>query len=189
MLVTALSAKWCWSFRFYYRTILWRDRQCFSPLKLIFEVNWTPHFILLIPTLRQPQYSALLWFCSLCITCYLLVISTRLLQHTWAGQLSGIALGYGLDGRGFESQQSLGIFLFAVSIPVLRPTQPRTQWVSGTIFLGVKRPGREADHSPPSSAEVKNTWSYTSVPQYAFMAWCSVKAQGFYLLSLWILKL
>jgi hypothetical protein len=28
--------------------------------------------------------------------------------------------------------------------------------------LGVKRPGREADHSPPSSPEVKNTWSSTS---------------------------
>jgi hypothetical protein len=24
----------------------------------------------------------------------------------------------------------------------------------------------------------KNKWSYTSTPQYAFMAWCSVKAQG-----------
>jgi hypothetical protein len=23
---------------------------------------------------------------------------------------------------------------------------------------------READHSPPSSAEVKNTWKYTSIP-------------------------
>jgi hypothetical protein len=34
-------------------------------------------------------------------------------------------------------------------------------WVPGTLPLGVKRPGREADHSPPSSAEVKNAWSYT----------------------------
>jgi hypothetical protein len=25
----------------------------------------------------------------------------------------------------------------------------------GSLSLGVKRPGREADHSPPSSAEVK----------------------------------
>jgi hypothetical protein len=40
--------------------------------------------------------------------------------------------------------------------------QPPIQWVSGTLSLGVKRPGREADHSPPSSAEVKNAWSYTS---------------------------
>jgi hypothetical protein len=30
--------------------------------------------------------------------------------------------------------------------------------------LGVKRLGREADQSPPSSAEVKNAWSYTSTP-------------------------
>jgi hypothetical protein len=35
---------------------------------------------------------------------------------------------------------------------------------TGALFLGVKRPGREADHSPPSSAEVKNGWSYTSTP-------------------------
>jgi len=28
----------------------------------------------------------------------------------------------------------------------------------------VKRPWREADHSPPSSAEVKNVWIYTSLP-------------------------
>jgi len=27
---------------------------------------------------------------------------------------------------------------------------------------GVKRPGRNSGHSPPSSAEVKNEWSYTS---------------------------
>jgi hypothetical protein len=29
-------------------------------------------------------------------------------------------------------------------------------------FLGVKRPGRGADHPPPSSAEVKKEYSYTS---------------------------
>jgi hypothetical protein len=42
----------------------------------------------------------------------------------------------------------------------------------------MKLPGSEADHSPPSSAEVKNAWSYTSTHQYAFMAWGLVKAQG-----------
>jgi hypothetical protein len=31
-------------------------------------------------------------------------------------------------------------------------------------FPGVNRPGREADHSPPSSAEVRNAWGYTSTP-------------------------
>jgi hypothetical protein len=37
-------------------------------------------------------------------------------------------------------------------------------------FPGVKRPGREADHSPPASAEVKKMWIYTSTPPYVFMA-------------------
>jgi hypothetical protein len=43
------------------------------------------------------------------------------------------------------------------------------------LSLKVKRPKSEADHSPPSSAEIKNAWSYTSIPQYVFMAWCLVK--------------
>jgi hypothetical protein len=30
--------------------------------------------------------------------------------------------------------------------------------------------GREADHSPPTNAEVKKTWVYTSTRPYAFMA-------------------
>jgi len=73
------------------------------------------------------------------------------------------ALGYGLDDRWFESRQGLGIFLFTtVSRPPLGSTQLTIQWVPGALSLGVKRPGREADHSPPSSAEVKNAWSYTS---------------------------
>jgi hypothetical protein len=45
-------------------------------------------------------------------------------------------------------------------------------------FPGVKWPEREADHSPPSNTEVKNAWSYTSTPQYASMAWCSVKTES-----------
>jgi hypothetical protein len=79
--------------------------------------------------------------------------------------LSGIPLGYGLDGRGFESRQELGIFLFATaSRPALDPTQTPIQWVAGDLSLGVKRPGSEADHSPPFGSEVKNTWSYTPAP-------------------------
>jgi hypothetical protein len=34
----------------------------------------------------------------------------------------------------------------------------------GALSPGVERPGREADHSPPSSADVKNSWSCTSTP-------------------------
>jgi hypothetical protein len=32
------------------------------------------------------------------------------------------------------------------------------------LSLWVKRPGHEVDHSHPSSAEVKNAWTYTSNP-------------------------
>jgi hypothetical protein len=55
------------------------------------------------------------------------------------------------------------------STPALESTQP-IQRVSGAFSLGEKPPGREADHSPPTSAEVKKTWVYTSTPPYAFMA-------------------
>jgi hypothetical protein len=92
------------------------------------------------------------------------------------GKLSGTALCYGLNDGGFESRQGLGIFLFTtVSRPALEPLQPPFQWITGTLSLGVKRPGREADHPPPSSVEVQHAWSYASNLQYAFMAWCSIK--------------
>jgi hypothetical protein len=41
------------------------------------------------------------------------------------------------------------------SVTALGPIQPPIQWVPGVLSLAVKRPGREADHSPQSSAEVK----------------------------------
>jgi hypothetical protein len=56
------------------------------------------------------------------------------------------------------------IFFFATeSTPILGPTQPHTQWLPGALASGVKRPEHEADHRPPSSAEVKNAWSYKSI--------------------------
>jgi hypothetical protein len=62
------------------------------------------------------------------------------------------------SSRGWE-------FLFTTaSRTALGPIQSPIQWVTGALSLGVKRPGREADHSPPSSSEVKNVWSYTLAP-------------------------
>jgi hypothetical protein len=73
------------------------------------------------------------------------------------------ATGWTIGVLEFDSRRGLGIFLFTTaSRTALGPTQPPIQWVPGALSLGVKRPGREADHSSPSSAEVKNSWSYTS---------------------------
>jgi hypothetical protein len=48
--------------------------------------------------------------------------------------------------------------------------------MAATVFDSscVMRPGRESDRSPPSSAEVKNAWSYASTPQHVFLLCCLV---------------
>jgi hypothetical protein len=38
----------------------------------------------------------------------------------------------------------------------------------GVLSPGVKRPGREAEHSPPISAEVNNAWMYKFIPPTRF---------------------
>jgi hypothetical protein len=68
---------------------------------------------------------------------------------------------YGLDDRAIGVRSPAGAKDFfplaSVSRPALGPTQPPVQWVPGVLSPGVKaRPGRDADHSPPSSAEVEN---------------------------------
>jgi hypothetical protein len=58
-------------------------------------------------------------------------------------------------------------FLFSASSrPALEPTQPPIQTVLGAFSLGVKRPGREAGHSAPTSTDLKKMWIYTSTPLY-----------------------
>jgi hypothetical protein len=46
---------------------------------------------------------------------------------------------------------------------------------TGGSFPGEKWPGREAVHSSPPSADVKNACSYTSTAAYVFIAWCLIK--------------
>ena len=59
-------------------------------------------------------------------------------------------LVYGLEGTGSHPG---GDEIFRPSRPALWPTLPPVKWVPG--FPGGKvRPGRAADHSPPSSAAV-----------------------------------
>jgi hypothetical protein len=70
----------------------------------------------------------------------------------------GIALGYGLEDRGSRVRFLAGAGNFSLhhrvqdgsgAHPASYPMGIRA------LSVGVKRPGSEADHSPPSSAEVK----------------------------------
>jgi hypothetical protein len=60
--------------------------------------------------------------------------------------------------------------LLIIFTPVLGSIQALIQWSPAILSLRVKRTGRVADHSPPTSAEVKNNWIYISTPLYVFMS-------------------
>jgi hypothetical protein len=78
----------------------------------------------------------------------------------------GIATSYGLEDRGFGVRVPVGSRIFSTSSrPALGPL---IQWVPGALSPGVKQPGREADHSSATRAEVKKTWIYRSTPPYTF---------------------
>ena len=73
-----------------------------------------------------------------------------LISVNWLGSPVGIATDYRLEGPGSNPG---GDEIFHPSRPALGPTQPPVKWVP--VFPGGKlRPGRAADHSPPSSAAV-----------------------------------
>jgi hypothetical protein len=87
----------------------------------------------------------------------------------------GITTGYRLDGQGAGVRVPVGQdFSLLYVVQSGSEAHPASYpMVIGPLSPGVKRLGHEADHSPPSSAEVKNTWIYTSTPQNS--SWCSAK--------------
>jgi hypothetical protein len=56
------------------------------------------------------------------------------------------------------------VCIYILYVYTLGFTQPPIQWVPEAFSPGVKRPGREADHSPPNSAEVKKMWTCNPLP-------------------------
>jgi hypothetical protein len=93
----------------------------------------------------------------------------------------GIATGYRPDNRGVgvPSPGRVKNFLSSTSSrPALGSTQPAIQWVLGALSPGAKRPGREVDQSPSTSAEVKKMFIYISTPPYVFMVWWHCLSTG-----------
>jgi len=76
-----------------------------------------------------------------------------------------------MPDKGFDSLQAYEIFLISeTSRQALRMNKLSIPWVTGLSFRGVKWPRRDAEHSPPFSAEVEHDWSYNLLPLYAFIA-------------------
>jgi hypothetical protein len=72
-----------------------------------------------------------------------------------------------------DSRQRRYIFIYSTaSRQDLVPTQSPIEWVLGALPLGIKRLEREANYSPPSTAEVENGEA-TTHPQ-VFMALCLI---------------
>jgi hypothetical protein len=75
-------------------------------------------------------------------------------RHRSRNSVVDISTGYGLDGRGVGVRVlgSVKNYPFSRSSrPTLGSTQPPIQWVPRALSTGVKRPGRESDHSPLTS--------------------------------------
>jgi hypothetical protein len=73
---------------------------------------------------------------------------------------TSISLGYGLDDWGSKVRFPAGAGKFSLHHHVPNGSGAQLAFYpmgTGGSFPGVKRPGREVDHSPPSSAEVKES--------------------------------
>jgi hypothetical protein len=101
----------------------------------------------------------------------IVLLSKRVYRHPRSrDSVVGIWTGYGLGGVGVRVP-IVNNFLFSKpSRPVLGSPIMLSNGCRGLLYLGVKRPGRETDHSPATIVEVKEMWIYTSTPPYAFAA-------------------
>jgi hypothetical protein len=124
---------------------------------------------LLPPTSKVLNNSSEAWTASIKISVLFGFFTSNVAVILSRVSAVGIATGYGLDDRGVGVQVPVGSNIFS------SPRRPDHLWVPPSLLSksngyrggfcpGVKRPGREADHSPPTSAEVKKTWIYTSSP-------------------------
>jgi hypothetical protein len=67
----------------------------------------------------------------------------------------GIVMGYRVDVQSLipvRGKKKISI----ESRSALGPTEPHIQQTPGAVSSGIKWAGRESDHSPPSSPEIKN---------------------------------
>jgi hypothetical protein len=118
------------------------------------------HTTILYELLTSPTLSIHLWFSLL----YRNVVKSR---DSWVGT----AIGYEVDGRGSIPGRSKRFPFLHSFYNGSGPTLTLIQWVPGTLSRVVNRQGREAERSPPSSAELKNGGA---VPPLSRMPSCHI---------------
>jgi hypothetical protein len=120
------------------------------------------HLPLSLFTPYQIAFTYFLFYCQcICFSSFM----------TFMNSVVGTATSYGLGERGVGVQVPVGSRIFC------SPRRPDLLWGPPNLlsngyrwfFPGVKRQGRETDHSPPANAEVKKMLFYTPIPPYAFM--------------------
>jgi hypothetical protein len=166
--------------------IPFQHQTSFHPTSLFENISKSHCHISLTKTLRSTEnptrsFIADNWTwsrCFVCIVAYRTAIDVHLLHAHWNYDSSvGIALGYGLDDQGSRVWFLAGAGDFSLHCCVQNGSgayPAPMEWVPGDTSLGVKRPGREADHSPPSSAEVKE-WVELHTHSPNTPSWCGAQ--------------
>jgi hypothetical protein len=79
-----------------------------------------------------------------------------MLMYLVLGWYTDEAAGWTIGVLGFDSRRELGISIFTTaSTKAPGPIHLLSSEYRGALYLGVKCPRREADHSPPFRGEVK----------------------------------
>jgi hypothetical protein len=97
-----------------------------------------------------------------------------MVSRSRSGNTNG-ATGWTADDLGLDSGQ--GQYFSALHVIQTGSGAHPAYYPMGTggDFPGLKRPGSEADRSPPSSTEIKNGAAISpSPPPYVFMAYCLI---------------
>ena len=69
------------------------------------------------------------------------------------------------------SGKGTGLFRFLKAFrPFVGATCPSVEWAIWSMSAGIKRPDREANHPPPSNAELNSECSHNFTPHMAFKA-------------------
>jgi hypothetical protein len=95
---------------------------------------------------------------------YFTILSVSRLGAGISQSVKRLAAGWTSEGSELESRKVKEFSLFNVVQTGPGDHPASYPMCTGDSLPGVKMPGREAAHSPPTSAEVKKMWICTSTP-------------------------